>query len=185
MTINLAVDPERAAALITKARSFPGVASAGWTSGVVDMDRTVRFAASGWREGPTLNREKLATAISSVAANTFSAKLASSRWNEDTGKLTLILKRGSATFPSLALTDVIEINALVSPDRPLNADHLMLWIGAPSITTVDEATSDKLGLIDNSSDDEEGDQGDDFGIVDALAKEFKGQRWDIENSAWK
>ncbi len=185
MTINLAVDPDRAAALIAKVKSFPGVASAGWTSGAVDMDRTIRFAVSGWRDGTTLNRDKLATAIGSVAANVFSAKLASSRWNEDTGKLTLTLKRSSTTFPSLTLTDVIEINALVAPDRPLNADHLMLWIGAPSITTIDEATSDKLKLVDNSPDDEESDQGDDYGIVDALAKYFKGQRWDIENSAWK
>lgn len=185
ITINLAVDPDRAAALITKVRSFPGVASAGWTSGVVDMDRTIRFSASGWRDGATLNRDKLASSIAAVAAKTFSAKLASSRWNENTGKLTLTLKRDSETFPSLALTDVIELNALVAPDRPLNADHLMLWISAPSITTIDEAAGERLKLIDNSPDDEESDQGDDYGIVDALAKDFKGQRWDIENSAWK
>lgn len=185
ITINLAVDPDRAAALITKVRSFPGVASAGWTSGVVDMDRTIRFSASGWRDGATLNRDKLASSIAAVAAKTFSAKLASSRWNENTGKLTLTLKRDSETFPSLALTDVIELNALVAPDRPLNADHLMLWISAPSITTIDETAGEKLKLIDNSPDDEESNQGDDYGIVDALAKDFKGQRWDIENSAWK
>jgi hypothetical protein len=33
--------------------------------------------------------------------------------------------------------------------------------------------------------DEEGEQTDDNGSVDALAKEFKGQRWDADKSAWK
>jgi hypothetical protein len=45
-TINLTVDPERAAALIAKAKSFSGVLAAGWTSGSVEMDRTIRFAAA-------------------------------------------------------------------------------------------------------------------------------------------
>jgi hypothetical protein len=33
--------------------------------------------------------------------------------------------------------------------------------------------------------DEEGEQTDDNGAVDALAKELKGQRWDADKSAWK
>ena len=52
-TINLTVDPERAAALIAKARSMPGVVAAGWTSGSVEMDRTIRFAAA---DGATATR---------------------------------------------------------------------------------------------------------------------------------
>src|ERR1700676_3902669 len=44
-TINLTVDPERAAALIAKTKSVPGVTAVGWTSGTVEMDRTIRFAA--------------------------------------------------------------------------------------------------------------------------------------------
>src|ERR1700710_1212561 len=57
-TVNIQVDPERAAALIAKAKSTPGVVTAGWTSGVVEMDRTIRFAASDWRDGDKLNRDK-------------------------------------------------------------------------------------------------------------------------------
>ena len=37
-TINLTVDPERASALIAKAKSAPGVTAVGWTSGAVEMD---------------------------------------------------------------------------------------------------------------------------------------------------
>jgi hypothetical protein len=61
----------------------------------------------------------------------------------------------------------------------------MLWISAPSITTADESSPPKLNLIDTSADDDEGDQNDEYGIVDALAKEFKAQRWDLENTVWK
>ena len=61
----------------------------------------------------------------------------------------------------------------------------MLWIGSPVITTADETAGPKLDLANESSGDEEGDQKDDNGLVDALAKEFKGQRWDADKSAWK
>src|SRR4029077_4606261 len=54
-TININVDPERAAALLAKARSTPGVVAAGWTSGVVEMDRSIRFPAAEWRDGDKLN----------------------------------------------------------------------------------------------------------------------------------
>lgn len=62
-TINLSVAPDRAAALVAKAKSLPGVVSAGWTSGLVDMERTIRFATSGWRDGANLNRDKLTATI--------------------------------------------------------------------------------------------------------------------------
>ena len=54
----------------------------------------------------------------------------------------------------------------------------MLWIGSPAISTADETAGPKLNLADESSLDEEGEPKDDNGSVDALAKEFKGQRWD-------
>ena len=114
-----------------------------------------------------------------------SAKVASSSWSDDTGKLTLLLKRPSEMFPALALTESIELNVMVAPDRPGASDHLMLWISGPSITTNDESPPPKLNLIDASSDDDEGDQNDEYGIVDALAKDFKAQRWDLENTVWK
>jgi hypothetical protein len=184
-TINISVDPDRAAALIAKAKSSPGVVAAGWTSGVVDMERAIRFPAADWRDGDRLNRDKLATAISTVIAKAMSAKPASSQWSEDTGKFKLTLKRPSQVYPALELTDTIEITALVSSDKPGASDRLMLWVGSPSITTADEAAGAKLNLADASAADEEGDQEDDNGSVDALAKEFKGQRWDTDKSAWK
>jgi hypothetical protein len=184
-TVNLTVDPEHAAALIAKARSAPGVVAAGWTTGIVEMDRTIRFAAADWRDGDKLNRDKLATAIADVLAKTLTAKSSSPEWNANTGKLKLTFKRPSRIYPALDLTDTIEVNALVAPDKPGASDRLMLWISTPVISTADEGAGAKLNLADDSSSDEEGDPKDDNGSVDALAKEFRAQRWDSDKSAWK
>jgi hypothetical protein len=184
-TISLAVDPERAAALIAKAKSTPGVVAAGWTAGVVEMDRAIRFAAAEWRDGEKLNKEKLASTISGALAKTLDAKPASSSWSETTGKLRLTFKRPSRLYPALNLTDTIEVAGLVSTDKPGASDKLMLWIGNPVTTTTDEGAGPKLNLSDDSSSDEEADVRDDTGSIQALTKELKGQRWDADKSVWK
>ena len=184
-TINISVDPDRAAALIAKSKSSSGVVSAGWTSGVVEMERTIRFAAAEWRDGDTLNKDKLGAAIANVLTKTLSAKSSTSVWNTTTGKLKLTLKRPSQTLPALDLTETVEVTALVSSDKPGPSDRLMLWIGNPVISTADESAGPKLKLADESSNDEEADQKDDNGSVDALAREFRAQRWDTDKSAWK
>lgn len=185
-TINLTADPERAAALIAKAKTMPGVVAAGWTSGTIEMDRTIRFAANEWRDGDKINKDKIASAISGVLAKTLAANSAGTDWDANTGKLTLTFKRPSPIYPPLALTETLEITALVSPDKPGATDRLMLWISSPVITTADEGTGAKLHVSEDSTGDEEGGEPkDDNGAIDALAKEFKGQRWDIDKSVWK
>jgi len=184
-TINLSVDPDRAAALIDKAKSSSGVVAAGWTTGIVEMDRAIRISAADWRDGDKLNREKLATAIGNVLAKTLSAKLSSARWSSPTGKLKLTFKRPSPLFPALGLTETVDVTGLVSPDRPGGSDRLIVWIGAPVVMTSDETAGAKLNLSDDSSGEEEGDQKDASGSVEALAKELKGQRWDSDKSVWK
>ena len=184
-TISITVDPERAAALIAKSRSLPGVVAAGWTSGAMEIDRSIRFAAADWRDGDRLNKDKLASAIANVVSKTLSAKSSSTAWNANTGKLKLTFKRPSQILPPLVLTETIEISALVAPDKPGASDRLLLWISNPVITTADETAGPKLNLTEESSGDEEADQKDDNGAVDALAKEFKAQRWDADKSVWK
>lgn len=185
LVLNLAVDPERAAAVIAAAKAFPGVASAGWIAGAFDMDRTVLFPAQGFREAGKLNHDKIAATVAGVVSQAMSAKLASSTWNETTGKLKLTFKRPSPTFPQLQLTDTIEIEALVSADKPGGAERLMLWLGNPSITTTDDSAGAKLALKDDTGSDEEAEPLSDGGAVAALAKELKGQRWDSESSTWQ
>jgi hypothetical protein len=184
-TIIISVDPDRATALIAKSKSSAGVVAAGWTSGVVEMERSIRFAAADWRDGDKLSKEKLAAAITGVLTKTLSAKASSSTWDAKTGKLKMTFKRPSQLFPALGLTETIELAALVSPDRPGASDRLMLWISNPVISTADETAGPKLNLSEESSGDEEGEQTDDHGSVDALARAFNGQRWDMDKSAWK
>ena len=183
--INIAVDPDHAAALVARAKSAPGVVSAGWTSGMVDMDRTIRFAAAEWRSGDKVNRDKLAMAVADVLSKTLNATLASSIWSDDSGKLTLTFKRPSPIMPALGLTETVEITALASPDRPGATDQMMLYVSTPTVTTADEANGAKLGLSDDSSREEETEPKSDNNSIDALAKEFKAQRWDADNSSWK
>jgi hypothetical protein len=184
-TINFAVDPGRAADFIDKAKAAPGVVAAGWTSGVVEMDRAIRFPAADWRDGDKLNRDKIAAAITNVLSKTLAAKPATSAWNPVNGKLKLTFKRPSQAVPALDLTETLEISALVAADKPGATDRLMLWISTPTITTADEGSGPKLNVADESSSDEEGDVKDDNGSVDALAKVFKAQRWDADKAAWK
>ena len=185
-TINLTADPELSAALIAKAKSAPGVVAAGWTTGSVEMDRTVRFAAADWRDGDKINKDKIAAALSGVLAKTLAAKPSAAAWNASTGKLKLTFKRPSQIYPPLALTDSVEVNALVSPDKPGTTDRLMLWISSPVTTTTDEGAGAKLNLSEGAGGEEEGGEPeDDNGSVEALAREFKGQRWDVDKAAWK
>ncbi len=184
-TINLSVDPERAAALLAKFKAMPGVTAAGWTAGTVEMDRTIRMSAADWRDGDKINKDKLASTVSTVLSRTLGAKPVEQSFSPTSGKLKLVFKRPNQSFPALELTDTIEVAGLVSADKPGASDKLMLWIGSPSTTTADESSGAKLNLSDEASADDEGDQPDDNGSIEALAKELKGQRWDADKSVWK
>src|SRR6202047_1533568 len=153
-TINISADPDRAAALIAKFKSQPGVVAAGWTSGVVEMERAMRFPAADWRDGDKINKDKLAAAVAGVLTKTLAAKSSSSSWNTTTGKLNLTFKRPSQLFPALDLTETVEVAALVAPDKPGASDRLMLWISSPVISTADETAGPKLNLADESASDE-------------------------------
>lgn len=181
----LSVDPDRAADLIAKAKSAPGVLAAGWTTGLVEMDRAIRFPAASWRSGDKIDRDKLTATISGVLAKTLGAKPLSSSWSTTTGRLKLIFKRPSPVYPALDLTDTIEVDGMVSPDKPGGSDQLMLWISTPVTTTSDEGNGPKLAITDDTGGDEEGEDRDDTGSVEALIKALNGQRWDADNSVWK
>jgi hypothetical protein len=184
-TITLSADPDRSAALIAKFKSAPGVVAAGWTTGIFDMDRTIRFSAAGWRDGDRLNKDKLAATIANVLAGAFSAKPAGSAWNSSNGKLKLTFKRPNELYPSLNLTDTLEVTALAASEKPGGSDRLMLWVSSPAVSTADETSGPALTIANDAGGDEEGAQKDDNGVIDALEREFKGQRWDADKSVWK
>lgn len=184
--LHVTVDPERAEAEIAKMRTQPGVVAAGWTEGSMDMERTIRFPSADWRTNGKVNREKVASTVSGVLSKTLPGSVVSSKWNDITGELTMTFKRPSPVLPALELTETLEITALVSSDKPGTSDRMLLWLGSPSIVTSDETAGAKLDIAENASgNDEESLSLDDESSLTALAKEFKGQRWDAETSAWK
>src|SRR5262249_54772118 len=185
-TIRLSVDPERAAALIARLKSQQGVVDAGWSDGSFDMDRTIRFAAANLSEGGKINRNQLAATIAPVIAKALGATAQTSKWDDDTGEVILTCKRQNQVIPALNLTDTLEVTALVATEKPGGSDKLVLWVGNPSATTTDENSGPKLSLADPSSgDDDENASDDDGGMVDALAKQLKAQRWDSDNAGWR
>lgn len=183
--LRLFIDPARAAALIASVKTAPGVAAAGWTSGTYDMERAIRFAGGEWNPDGKLNRDKLATALTGIAAKTMGAKPASMTWNDATGELTFTLKRPSQLSPALDLTETLEITALVSPDKPGGSDRLVVWLGIPSSKTTDETAAPQLQFAENAGGEEESTFNDDDGMIKAIAAELKGQRWDTDKAAWK
>lgn len=183
--VRLFVDPMRAGALVAKLKSAPGVISAGWTTGGYEIERAIRIPASDWSSSGKLNRDKLAAAVSSVAAKTYSATPVSSEWNDTTGELTVTLKRPNATVPALGLTDILEVTALIGPEKPGASDKLILWLGTLSTATKDESAGAHLDFTDTASNDEEGSFNEDDEMVRALAAELKGVRWSTDKSSWK
>jgi hypothetical protein len=183
--LRLVVDPARAPALVASLKTAPGVTAAGWTSGTYDMERAIRFTAGDWSEGGKLNRDKFASALTTIAAKVMSAKPAASAWNDVTGELTFTLKRPSQLAPALDLTETLEITALVSPDKPGGSDRLIVWLAVPSSKTTDESPGTRLQFADNSGGEEESTFNDDDGMIKAIATELKGQRWDTDKASWK
>ena len=161
--------------------------AAGWTTGSVEMDRTIRFAAADWRDGDKINRDKIAAAIAGVLSKTLAPSRRRAAWNANTGKLKLTFKRPSQIYPGARPhRDASRSPRWCRPDKPGASDRLMLWVSSPVTTTADESAGPKLNLSEESSGDEEGGEPeDDNGSVEALAREFKGQRWDADKSVWK
>lgn len=178
------VDPERAAALIAKAKSLPGVTRAGWTAGGIDLSRAIRFPATGWRDASgKLDRDKLGKALAALAGKVLNGKSATAEWDDVTGELAITVKRPDETVPGLQLTEVIEIPMVVSGEKPGASNVLVIRVGSLSSELDDDGGSPKLSLSNQSNGDSPEPFGAD-GLLEALAKEFKAETWDSEKEAW-
>jgi hypothetical protein len=186
-SVRMNIDPERAADFVTQLKSEPGVLAAGWTSGKLDLDRSVRFNAADWRDGGKINRDKLATTLSTTIAKALNATAAGAAWNDDSGELKLTFKRPNPDLPALALTQTLEFSAMVAGEKPGSTDKLVLWLGYPTLTTSDESSGGRLKIADatadnNAEDSTPADEGDSLATV---ARALKAQRWDADNNGWR
>lgn len=184
LTMN--VDPERAAEFLARFKAAPGVVASGWISGRFDLERTIRFTEDGWRAGERIDRARIASTVADTLKRALKAQSATTAWDEALGRLTVTLKRPDTTIPGLGLTETLSATAIVAPDRPMGARHLLLWLDQLSSTTGDEQTPARLRLaVSPDPDEEDAAPVDDGGSLDALAGAFKAQRWDIERGTWK
>lgn len=184
--VRVEADPERAPGLVAQIKGMPGVTAAGWTAGSYGIERAVRVPAGPWREASGLKRDALAQRLSATLASALGAKPASSAWDAVTRELTLAFKRPDAAAPGLDLTETIEFGVLVGPEKPGATDHLVIWIGDPSIETSDEGAGSRLAISGGDhGGEEEGVAVDVEALLSALAKDMGGQRWDPEHAGWK
>lgn len=185
--VRIGVDPERAPALVKQLKAIPGVLDAGWTPGTYGIESALRISAAPWRTGGVLKKDDLAARISAAVAKVLSATAETPEWDPVTGELTLRFKRPDAAARGLDLSEVIEMSVLIAPEKPAGGDQLMVWLSDPTAESVDEsAKSQRLSIIGGShGGDEDGTTIDLESVLDAVASDLNGQRWDSEASAWR
>jgi len=184
-TININADPDRAAALIAKFRSLPAwfppagpAASWRWIARSGLRPPTGATATSSIRTG-------LATAIVNVLSKTLSAKSSSTTWNANTGKTEIDVQTAE---PDIPRARPHRDNRAFRPGGAGQAGRIRPAVAVdrkPRHFDGGRNRGRKTQSDRGVSGDEEGEQKDDNGSVDALAKAFKAQRWDADKSVWK
>ena len=182
--LQLLVDPERAPGLIRKLKGLPGVSDAGWITGAYSIERAIRLAAAEWKGGSgSFDRERLASAIADSISRNFAARVEATSWNGATGELKVTLTRPSQSIPGLDLSDRLETTLLIGPEKPGASDGLVIWVGDTAIDIVDSAPEPMLKFMNSAS--EETDLVDADALLDRLARDMKGKRWDSEKATWQ
>lgn len=179
------VDPERAVDVIAKARSLPGVTRAGWTSGGIDLSRSIRFPAADWRDANgKLDREKLGKTIAAVTAKTLSAEQDAIEWDDTTGELSILVKRPDVTVPGLGLTEVIGASFVFSSEKPGAKDTIVVRIGQLDSEIQDSGAGPRLQINTSQGNGDPSEPTGSDALQAALAKELKGQVWDTDKETW-
>lgn len=179
------VDPERALDVIAKAKSLPGVTRAGWTSGGIDLSRSIRFPAAEWRDANgKLDREKLGKTIAAVTAKALSAEPDAIEWDDVTGELSVLVKRPDVLVPGLGLTQVIGAPFVFSSEKPGAKDTIVVRIGQLDSEIQDVGTPPRLQINTAQSEGESSEPAGSDALQAALAKELKGQVWDTDKETW-
>ena len=183
--VQVEVDPERASQLVAKAKSFPGVSRTGWISGGIELSRSVRFPAAGWRDANgKLDREKLGKAIAAVTAKTLSAETDAIEWDDVTGALSVLVKRPDAVMPGLGFTEVIGAPFVFSSEKPGGTDTIVVRIGQLDSEIQDPGAGPRLQIAVTQNHGESSEPVGSEALQAALAKELKGQVWDTDRENW-
>jgi hypothetical protein len=189
-SIQIDLDPERAAAVLATIKSAPAVTAAGHLVDSQIMQRAIRFPSAGWRDATgKLDRDKFTAALTTAVAKALSATVDSSSWDKLTGELTIVAKRKDETVTALELAQMITVRFLVAPETPASRQNSILWVESITVRIVDEHPPPRLELQiaapDDTSDDEASaePEGSD-GLPEELAAVLKGAVWDSDNERW-
>jgi len=186
LNVQVDVDPERATALVAKARSLPGVTKAGWTSGGIDLTRALRIPSANWRDANSqIDRTKIGNAIAKAAASALNGQPGNAEWDEITGELTVYVKRPDATVPGLGLTEVIEVPVVVSAEKPGATETLVIRIGQLSSEIEDEGEAPRLSITRNQSETDSTEPAGSDDVLGALAREMQAEVWDTDKDVWR
>lgn len=185
-TFRVSFPPEQLQAAMAKLKAMPMVLAVGYAGS--DFYRaTIRVPGKDWTVKGKPNRDLLKTRLERAATKAFGATLVTSEWDKTTGELVLQLKRPSLKFRELGFTDVIPVRFLVSPERPKESENLLIWLADTTGQLVDENPGPRVGIsrLYFYAGPPEGLplELDEAGI--AIARELKGQIWNMEKSVWE
>lgn len=181
--IQFIVHPERAEAVMAGARKLPGVIAAGW-GGYSNMIYGIRLDAAVWSEGGKPARKKIETALAKAIAQAVGGEFVSAASDPRTGDLTLNFTRKSQFFPGLGFIDKIEVIALAEYERPVKADHVVVWINSLRAVLADEGAGARLQFRTLQELGGEGLYIDAEPVVEAIAREMKGKTWNTVDERW-
>jgi hypothetical protein len=183
--VRVEVEPERAAALVDRLKTLPGVASVGWTNGEYIIDNAVRIEQAPWRGSDgKLDKAKLASSLAQSIAKALAATVEAATWEPDSGELSLKLLRTNQAVPQLNLTDVFEFVAAISADKPAGNGALLVWLKYNNLETVDRGPEPRLKLAPASS-DQAGAVVNLDEIMRAVARDLNGKHWNSGIGAWE
>ncbi len=183
--VQVDVDPERAAELISKAKTLPGVVQAGWTGGGLDLARAIRIPAGAFRDSAgKLDRKTLGDAIAAAVAKAFSAQPGPVEWDDVTGELAVTVSRPDNTVPGLDLTETIGVSFVISGEKPGAKDTLVIRIGQAESEIGDDGPGPRLTIASNQGGEESPEPAGSDNLHNALAREMKGEVWDAEKEGW-
>lgn len=182
--VQMEVDPMRSAALVDKLKSLPGVVRAGWTAGNYSLENAVRLPRADYG-GANLDRDRLVAAVAGSIAKAWEATLDTTARDDITGEIVVRSKRPSQAYAAFGLTETISLPVLIGPEKPGSTEAIVVWLGVPSLDTIDEGADPRLKFVRMPEGQPGSESLDTAPLQAAIARDLNGRVWDADAGAWK
>lgn len=182
-TLQFTLAPAKAPAIVAKLRKLEGVFAVEW-SGPGRYDYATRLLIAEWSKAGKLDRERIAAAVEKSIAESVRAAPVSSKWEEATGELLLVLKRPSERYREAGFTEIIKARVLAEPERLGATDHFVVWLLAITVTVIDEGAGPRLEIAPFEEIGGEGIYIDQTPVAAVIAKNLGGRTWNSSLEKW-